>query len=189
MFKGDGTSHLGSNYQYNQTFHLQQWNRDSKSQSKISPAIVVKILSIKQLEEMLFFSNIKTKIIVPFFLFQMSLLKDLHIQLGELVRVTPIRDGYHSNTFSYKDYSSAEIKNQLQASYPNTNLHGQEPDRRDDSLMQTVCVTSNHRAVFPLHAHLVSCVCVCYLWTCNGEVTRGRGHAYLCNGLLTKKKF
>lgn len=40
--------------------------------------------------------------------------------------------------------------------------------------MQTVCVTSDHRAGSPLCAHLVSCVCMCYLWTCNGEGYMGQ---------------
>lgn len=104
----------------------------------------------------------------------MSLLKDLLICLREPVRFTPIRDGFHSNTFSYKDYSSAKKKpkpctNQLSQHKPT--WLGVWQERRQ---LDADCVTSDHRTGSPLHAHLVSCAYMCYLWTCNGEGTTGQ---------------
>lgn len=102
----------------------------------------------------------------------MSLLKDLLICLREPVRFTPIRDGFHSNTFSYKDYSFAKKNPTIYKPVITTQTYMVRSLTGDDNLMQTV--TSDHRAGSPLHAHLVSCAYMCYLWTCNGEGTTGQ---------------
>lgn len=93
----------------------------------------------------------------------------------------PIRAGFQSNIFSYKDYSSAQIKNNYKTVISTQTCMVRSMTGETTARCGLCVYLMTAGKVFP-YAHILSPVCVCV--TCGQMMEmepQGRGLACLCN--------